>query len=77
MPKYMGPSDTFRLEEGGKEYHPGDNVPMSKEMVGHHERLGHVFETTPEPEPTLPSETVAVPPVHAPSQAPVHSKSPS
>lgn len=32
MPRYLGPYDVLKLEEGGKEYHPGDNVPLTKEQ---------------------------------------------
>jgi hypothetical protein len=47
MPKYLGPSDRFQLEEGGKVYQRGDNVPISKEMARHMGKVqygGHRFE---------------------------------
>jgi hypothetical protein len=42
MPVYRGPADVFI--HGGKEYHQGDNIPISKEAVAHHVREGHRFE---------------------------------
>jgi hypothetical protein len=45
--RYLGPSDRFQLEEGGKVYQPGDNVPISKEMAKHMGKVqygGHRFE---------------------------------
>lgn len=42
--KYLGPSDHLLLKEGGKVYHPGDEVPVSKEVAMGLVRAGHVFE---------------------------------
>lgn len=47
MPKYLGPSDVLYLEEGGKPYFQGDNVPISKELAAYMGRItsgGHRFE---------------------------------
>lgn len=33
MYEYQGPADTFQLEDGGKVYRIGDNVPISKELA--------------------------------------------
>jgi hypothetical protein len=74
MPKYVGPSDIFCLEEGGKEYHIGDNIPLTKEQVAHHEAIGHRFDSTPDVPATIPVEVNVVepaPPVHAVARTPV------
>lgn len=45
--RYLGPSDVFYLEEGGKAYKRGDNVPISKELARHMGLVrngGHRFE---------------------------------
>ena len=47
MPRYQGPADNFQLEEGGKVYQPGDNVPISAALARHMGRVangGHRFE---------------------------------
>lgn len=51
--RYLGPADNFMLEAGGKVYHPGDNVPISKaaaEHMGKVENGGHLFEGMAAPE---------------------------
>jgi hypothetical protein len=35
MPEYLGPSHVFYLEEGGKPYKRGENVPLSPEQARH------------------------------------------
>lgn len=59
--KYLGPADSFIV--GDKVYHPGDPVPMSKELREHHALHGHRFEdvnpTGDLAEAPLPTETAA------------------
>lgn len=50
MVRYLGPADNLTLEEGGRVYHPGDNVPISAAMAKHMSRVaqgGHRFEGVP------------------------------
>ena len=45
--RYLGPSQNFQLEEGGKVYHRGDNVPISASLAKHMGKVqhgGHRFE---------------------------------
>lgn len=52
--RYRGPSANLLLEEGGKVYHPGDSVPISKEMAMHlslNTSGGHVFDGIDAPTP--------------------------
>lgn len=47
MPKYLGPSDNLILKEGGKVYHPGDDVPITAALarhLSHRNQGGHRFE---------------------------------
>jgi hypothetical protein len=63
MPRYQGPADNFMLEEGGKVYHPGDNVPISRASAEHMAKVengGHLFEgITPEARPAASDINVA------------------
>lgn len=65
--KYQGPADTFQLEEGGKVYRQGDNVPISKELatlMGQSIHGAHRFEGMEAPLP-------APPPAPVPTEEPM------
>lgn len=38
MPKYFGPADVFVFK--GKEYHPGDDMPISRAEIAHYFDVG-------------------------------------
>ncbi len=42
--KFIGGSDSLQLEEGGKVYHAGDNVPLTEEQAHQLVASGHYFE---------------------------------
>lgn len=42
--KYLGPSDSFYTEVGGKAYHPGDMVTMTRARFQHCVDHGEWFE---------------------------------
>lgn len=77
--KYLGPSHNLQLEEGGKVYNPGDEVPISLNRAFHLSNTtngGHMFEglqkaleeaTRPQTPETLPHDILQD---VAPDQAP-------
>ena len=51
MPVYIGPAHRILWpDEGGKEYHPGDNIPLNKAQVADLVARGHLFEGVDQPE---------------------------
>jgi hypothetical protein len=66
--KYLGPSATFIYD--GKEYHPGDSMPISSAAMRHHEQFGHQWADSPEPAAVVPAtmpEPLAAPAVVMPA----------
>jgi hypothetical protein len=70
--RYLGPSATFIY--GGKEYHPGDDMPISAAAMRHHELYGgHRWADSPDEAPVIPATMAApvlAPPVTMPAPAP-------
>jgi hypothetical protein len=56
--RYLGPSATFIF--AGKEYHPGDSMPIGAADRKHHEQFGHQWSDSPEPANVIPA-TMAAP----------------
>ncbi len=57
MAKYLGPASVFVVN--GKEYVPGQSVPLSEASRRHHEIHGHRFDDSADPEPIVPTVEAA------------------